>query len=239
MLAKRIEENISRMTPDVVFTYRDLGYPPIDSGNVIRKLNRMVESGVLMKLSKGRYYKPKTSIFGQLRPRQEEIVKDLLWRDGRPIGYLTGFSVFNQLGLTTQISNIIEIGSNTRRNKKQRGMYEIRFVFQPNDITSRNIPLLQILDAIKFIKIIPDTSVIRSLMRLRVIISEFDDKSRRTLATLALNYQPMVRAITGALLDSTGNSSLTESLYSSLNPITYYQVGVSSEIPELKKWRVS
>ena len=53
MLAKRIEEDILRMTPDIVFTYRDLGYPLIDSGNVIRKLNRMVESGVLMKLSKG------------------------------------------------------------------------------------------------------------------------------------------------------------------------------------------
>jgi len=145
MLAKRIEEDILRMTPDIVFTYRDLGYPPIDSGNVIRKLNRMVESGVLMKLSKGRYYKPKNSIFGQLRPRQEEIVKDLLWRDGRPIGYLTGYSVFNQLGLTTQISNIIEIGSKIRRNKKQRGMYEIRFVLQPNEINSRNIPFFKFL----------------------------------------------------------------------------------------------
>ena len=83
-------------------------------------------------------------------------------------------------------------------------MYEIRFVLQPNEINSRNIPLLQILDAIKYIKIIPDSNVMRSLMRLRVIISELDEKSKRTLVALAMNYQPMVRAITGALLESIG-----------------------------------
>jgi hypothetical protein len=239
MLAKQIEEDISRMSPDIVFTYRDLGYSSTASGNVIRKLNRMVESGVLMKLSKGRYYKPRNSVFGQLRPRQEEIVKDLLWLNGRPVGYLTGYSIFNQLGLTTQISNIIEIGSNVRRNKKRRGNFEIRFILQPNDITLRNIPLLQILDAVKYIKIIPDSNVMRSYIRLRDIISRLDDKSKRSLVTLAMNYQPMVRALTGSLLEHNVESVQTEALYSSLNPITYYQVGLSSELPVLKKWRLS
>ena len=116
MISKQIEGAVSQLRTDFVFTYRELGFPAEMTPTVIRNLNRMVEKGIITKLSKGRYYKPRKTIFGQLKPSPEEIVKDLLTKDGKAIGYLTGYSVFNQLGLTTQISNIIEIGTNIRRN---------------------------------------------------------------------------------------------------------------------------
>ena len=160
--AKKIEQIVSEIPVDFVFTYRDLGLTAEDSANVIKKLNRLAESGVISKLSKGRYFKPKKSIFGALNPSVEEVVKDLLERNGNIIGYLTNYSVYSQLGLTSQIPNIIVIGSNTKRSKTRRGNIEIRFVLQRNEITKANIYLLQLLDVIKSIKSIPDRSIDKS-----------------------------------------------------------------------------
>src|SRR5690606_15909855 len=107
----------------------------------------------------GKFYKPEVSIFGELQPEQAQVVKDLLESNGKVTGYLTGFSIFSQLGLTTQISNVIQIGRNDIRPMLTRGRYTISFVKQKNVITKNNIPLLQILDAIRYIKKIPDTSL--------------------------------------------------------------------------------
>jgi hypothetical protein len=126
---------------------------------VIKALNRMVASGKIAKLSKGKYYKPETTPFGNLLPDQKQIVKDLLEENGKIIGYLTGYSIYNLLGLTTQVSNTIQIGKNVIRPKLTRERYTITFIKQNNTINKENIPLLQILDAVKNIKIIPDASI--------------------------------------------------------------------------------
>ena len=77
MISKQIEGAVSQLQSDFVFTYRELGFPAEMTPTVIRNLNRMVEKGIITKLSKGRYYKPRKTIFGQLKPSPEEIVKDL------------------------------------------------------------------------------------------------------------------------------------------------------------------
>lgn len=239
MISKQIEGAVSQLQSDFVFTYRELGFPAEMTPTVIRNLNRMVEKGIITKLSKGRYYKPRKTIFGQLKPSPEEIVKDLLTKDGKAIGYLTGYSVFNQLGLTTQISNIIEIGTNIRRNKKRRGSYEIRFILQPNPIKPVDIPLLQWLDALKYIKSIPDSDVNITFQRLSHLVKGLSGKSCERFKVLALAYTPMTRALAGVILDGIFGADYTQSLYDSLNPVTYYKVGIKSDNPLFKKWRIT
>ena len=155
-ITREVQKLVENFQPDYVFTYQDLNLPPEWSESVIKMLNRLVNEGVIAKISKGRFYKPKKSVFGALKPKQEEIVKDLLEKDGEIIGYMTGYSVFNRLGLTTQIPNTIQIGTNVRKNKKQRGLFTISFVLQSNPITKDNIPLLQILDTIRYFFNKPD-----------------------------------------------------------------------------------
>lgn len=46
--------------------------------------------------------------------------KDLLEENGKIIGYLTGLSIYNQLGLTTQVSNTLQIGKNQIRPSFKR-----------------------------------------------------------------------------------------------------------------------
>ena len=141
----------------------------------------MAASGKIAKLSKGKFYKPEKSAFGKLQPNRYQIVKDLLEEDGKITGYLTGYSIYNQLGLTTQISNTIQIGKNTVRPGFKRAGYKISFVLQKNTITKDNIPLLQILDSIRYIKKIPDTTISSACKRLIEIIKELSKEDKATL----------------------------------------------------------
>ena len=102
----------------------------------------MVISGKIAKLSKGKYYKPETTPFGDLLPNQKQVVKDLLEEKGKINGYPTGYSIYNELVLTTQVSNTIQIGKNEIRPSFKRDRYTIDFIKQKNSITKVNVPLL-------------------------------------------------------------------------------------------------
>ena len=72
-----ITNRINRFQDGYVFTYTDLDISADKSNTIIKALNRMIESGKLRKLSKGRYYKPKITEFGELYPDMYQVVKDL------------------------------------------------------------------------------------------------------------------------------------------------------------------
>lgn len=230
---------IDRLPKGYVFTYADFTTEVNQKEAVIKALNRMVASGKIAKLSKGKYYKPENTSFGNLQPNQKQVVKDLLEENGKITGYLTGYSIYNQLGLTTQVSNTIQIGKNQIRPNFKRERYTISFVKQKNTITKENIPLLQLLDAIRYIKKIPDASVEASCKRFLAIIITLDEKKIKTLARLALKYPPATRALLGALLEQLQKDKITESLFKSLNPITKYKLpGAAKAISNTEKWNI-
>ncbi|MBT4333552.1 MAG: hypothetical protein HOD64_09770 [Candidatus Cloacimonetes bacterium] len=232
-------KKIERLPEGFVFTYEDIIEEINSKEAVIKNLNRMVTSGKLSKLSKGRFYKPEKTPFGKLEPNEFQIAKDLLKKNEKLVGYLTGLTVYNQLGLTTQISNIIQIGRNETRPATQRGKYKIYFIKQKNKISKENIPLLQILDAIRYIKEIPDTKIQLLCNRFLNILSELSQNNKTTLIRLALNYSPATRALLGALLDKVGDEELTGKLQNSLNPITNYKLGITREnLSTIEKWNL-
>jgi len=228
---------VYRMPKGHVFTYTDFIGDVNKKEAVIKALNRMVASGKIAKLSKGKYYKPEKTVFGELQPDQYQVVKDLLEDDGKIIGYLTGYSIYNKLGLTTQVSNTIQIGRKDTRPKFERGRYTISFVKQKNNITKENIPLLQILDAIRYIKKVPDTTTEAATLRLKTIINELSDKDIANTVRLAQKYPPSTRALLGAILEEIDQTSLTAHLKESLNPMTQYEVrGVKKVLPTAENW---
>jgi len=199
----------------------------------------MASTGKITKLSKGRFYKPETSVFGTLQPQQYQIVKDILEVNGKMVGYLTGYSLYNQLGLTRQISNTIQIGKNEIRPTFKRDRYTISFVKQKNTITKENIPLLQILDAIRYIKKIPDATIESSCKRFLSILTELKEDEIKTLVRLAQKYPPSTRALLGALLEELKQYAFTTVLQKSLNPITKYKLkGVSKALTTSENWNI-
>lgn len=203
------------------------------------KLGRMVKAGLIEKVGRGKYYRPKTSVFGNIEPLPDEMVKDLMYSNGVLSGYVTGYSVWNQMGLTSQISNMIIIGTSRRRDSLKRGKYDIRFIMQPNKITSDSIPLLQILDSLKLIKRIPDTTADQSVMIIKKYISELDENRLSSLVKLAMKYPPRVRASLGAILESIGNNQYLGKLKQSLNPTSTYAIGLTESTDmNLNNWNI-
>ena len=238
-ITKYISEKIDRLPKGYVFTYKEF----IDKVNkeeaIIKALNRLAASGKISKLSKGKYYKPEKTAFGALQPEQYQVVKDLLEKNGKPIGYLTGYSIYNQMGLTTQVSNVIQIGSNEIRSAFVRGRFKITFIKQKNNITKENIPLLRILDAIRYIKKIPDSTIEYACKRLMAILKGLNEKEVKTIVRLAQKYPPSTRALLGAMLDEIGKVELTKPLLRSLNPITKYKfTGVDKILSNAAKWYI-
>jgi hypothetical protein len=235
-----ISFTIDRFPKGYVFTYADFSAEVNQKQAVIKALNRMAATGKIAKLSKGKYYKPETTPFGKLQPDQSQVVRDLLEESGKTVGYLTGYSIYNSLGLTTQLSNTIQIGKNVVRPAFKRGQYTISFIKQNNIITKENITLLQILDAIRYIKKIPDTTISESGKRLSVILKNLSDGEKSTLVRLALKYPPAARALLGTLLDTIQAEAVALPLYHSLNPITKYRLpGLKKVFPEADKWNFS
>lgn len=234
-----ITNKIERLPKGYVFTYADFTTEVNKKEAVIKALNRMVTVGKLVKLSRGKYYKPETTPFGTLQPSQAQVVKDLLEENRKITGYLTGYSVYNQLGLTTQVSNTIQVGKNVTRPSFKRERYTIDFIRQKNTITKENIPLLQILDAIRYIRKIPDSTPERACRRFLAILKDIPEKEKKTLVRLAIKYPPATRALLGAMLDQQQLVSLTDPLFKSLNPITKYKLpGAGKVLSFAQKWNI-
>jgi len=234
-----VRNKINRFTKGYVFTY-DNFEEEVKQTNALKKvLQRMVDSGEIKRLSKGRFYKPKEGITDTLKPDEYEIVKDLLEEDGKPIGYLTGLSIFNRFGLTTQVSNVIQIGSNVDKKNRKRGKYKIKFIRQWNPIRKDNIYFLQILDCVRFIKRIPDASVNDSFQRILSLLKNLEKKDKKTLARLALKYPPFTRTLTGAMFDKLGEKEQAEKLLDTLKSTTTYNIEISDNLIKNKeKWRI-
>jgi hypothetical protein len=193
----------------------------------------------LAKLGKGRFYKPEVTPFGQLKPLPNEVIKDFLEEKGRITGYITGFAIFNRLGLTTQVNQVIQIGRNQMRPPLERNGLKISFVLQNNLITPKNIPLLQILDAIKYIKKIPDSTPSASCERLLVIMRNLNDEELQVMVRLAIKYPPATRALAGALLEELNKQVLAIPLFKTLNPFTKFKISnVGKVLTSASKWNI-
>jgi hypothetical protein len=237
-ITEYIAITINRFPKGYVFTYDDFISKVNERQAVIKALNRMAASGKIAKLSKGKYYKPESTPFGDILPSQKQVVKDLLEENGKPVGYLTGYSIYNKLGLTTQVSNTIQIGKIDIRPNFKRERYTIAFIKQKNTITKESIPLLQILDAIRYIKKIPDSNTRSSCLRFLEIVKGLTEKEISILIRSAMKYPPATRALLGAILDENKTTS-TDILYNSLNPITKYKLtGASTVLSATEKWNI-
>ncbi|MEG1522195.1 MAG: DUF6088 family protein [Bacteroidales bacterium] len=230
---------LNRFPKGYVFTYHDFIVDVDKKDAIIKALNRLAKTNKIARLSKGKYYKPEDSEFGSLKPSLEQSVKDLLEKEDKIIGYLTGYSIYNKLGLTTQVSNTIQIGRKEMRPAFKREYYTISFVNQKNTITKENIPLLQILDAIRYIKQIPDTTIESSCKRFVSIIASLSESEQKLLIKLSQKYPPATRALIGAIFDELKISDLSESIFRTLNPITKYKIPeVAQVLSTAAKWNI-
>lgn len=165
-----------------------------------------------------------------------QIVNDYLEKESKGVGCSTGYNRYNQLGLSTQVGNIMQIGTNTWHPSTKRDRHKSVVVHQRNP-SPKSIPLLQILDAFKPIKKIPDARAAASCRRFVAIVKELSTASLNTLVILALKYPPATRALLGTFIDQAQQKTDNTALLKSLNPITTYKRGVGKDVlTNAEKW---
>lgn len=71
-----------------------------------QSLGRMCKAGMLCRIAKGTYYRPKMCKYGIVPPSQKEIVAAFTEPDK---GTVVGYSLYNSLKLTTQVAKTIEV----------------------------------------------------------------------------------------------------------------------------------
>ena len=235
-----VEDKIDKMPLNYIFTYSDFVIEDKCTSSIIKSLNKLSKDGKITKLAKGKFYKSRNTKYGNTKPSAYEIVKDFIEKDGKLIGYLTGHAIYSDLGLTTQISNKIQIGTNKYRRSLKRDKYTVSFAVQPNHITKDNYELLQILDSIRFIKHIPASRPDEVCERLKWLVAQLSPQKRITITNLSLKYTDSVRALLGAILENMNvESQLCDKLKKTLNEISEYKLGISEQaLPTIKNWRI-
>ena len=233
-VAKITRDFIEQIEDTKIFTYNDI--PSNKKTSVAIELSRLFKKGVVKKISKGKFYKPKQTQFGEIAPSDEEIAKSYLKEDA----YITGYGGYNQLGLTTQIPNVITIASNRIPSRIRVENVNIKFVPNIAKGSVKDTQLLQILDALRDIKNIPDNSPNDVVLSIKKIVKKFDEKKIKKMLKLIPNYPPRVKAILGAILKEMGRWEEAYLLKEMLNPLTTYKIGISGNtLANRDEWKIA
>jgi hypothetical protein len=238
-ISKKIEDKVKNLPIGTTFTYQTLSVKADEYAATAKALERLIKKEVIKRVSTGVFYKPKQTIFGELMPREEELLKNYLFDNDKRIAYITGLSLYNKLGLTTQVPKTIKIASRDKRIFASIGNIKGKPVKSYIDVSDKNYYILEILDALKDFKQIPDMDKKSGLLLLADRIKKWDKKDKTLLIKYALKYPPRVRAILGAIIENFITTEDVKPLKESLNPLSQYEYNITETIlPNAKNWNI-
>lgn len=235
-----IKTKVASIDAGEVFTYNTLSIPKSEFSAAAKALSRLVAKGVVKRYKNGMYYKPKQTVFGELKPREDILLKNYLFENNKQIAYVTGVRLYNQLGLTTQIPNVVRLASRDKEIKTKIGNLVIKPAKSYVRVTRKNVPLLQLLDVMKDFKKIPDMDKTKGIAFLKEKIENLSDEEKDKLTNIAKAYPPRVRALLGAILETLSLNQLSESLKVTMNFLSSYEFGISEKVlPTISNWNIA
>ncbi len=238
-VAEKIVTKVSTMLPGNTFNYQELGIAPDEYVAAAKAIERLIKKSVIERASKGLFYIPKKTAFGNLKPAEEELLKPYLFNGVQRVAYITGIALFNRMGITTQVPKNIRIASRDKRIITRIGSMQVKSVKSYVDVTNENCKLLELLDVIKDLKTIPDTDKSQTIRFLLKRTGDLSNEDKETLVDIALKYPPRVRAMVGALLEKLSQVEKLDELKKSINPLTTYDFGISKlQLSTIENWNI-
>jgi len=151
MLYEYLKQNY--MPGEPIFS-GDIEIPGMTEENLRYHLKKLTDDGIISRFEAGIYYIPKLDILGERIGLSSETVAvhKYIKRRGKRVGYYSGFTLANRMGLSTQVPFTVEITSNyapaqvrelTIKNRK----YVVRRPIV--EVTEENVAVLQFLDCLK------------------------------------------------------------------------------------------
>lgn len=199
-----------------------------------KALARLAKQGVLTRVVKGLYYAPKDTLLGKSRPSEMAIAMKMLEGKTRP----TGASAANLLGLSTQLPARPQLVAFTSNKPKNTGVARLRLRrgSRPHPLPTMEGALLEF---IRERGKSAETNAMESYRRLRYLLKEQLQMDRLcNLREVALEEPPRVRAMLGAMFAYAELPGiLWEPLKASLNPLSKFDFGLFSELPNAQEWQ--
>jgi hypothetical protein len=238
-ISKKIKAVIKKLPAGTIFKYRELDISNNEYGAATKTIERLIAEETIKRISTGVFYKPKKTVFGELKPREEDLLRPYLFIGNNRIAYITGTALYNRMGLTSQVPKDIKVASKAKEIRTRIGNINVRRVKSYIDVTNMNYHLLEILDAIKDFKQIPDLDRKAAIKLLIAVITSLKKKEFLRLLQYVNEYPPRTRAFLGALLEKINMDLDLDDLKQSLNPLTDYKLGI---IPDMlstaEKWNI-
>lgn len=245
-LAHAVATKVKAGGDDRLWTYAD--FPRANRTALAAALSRLVKAGVLTRVRRGVYYRPKKTMFGMSTPAPEALADAILRARGEaPMP--AGVGAFNRLGLTTQVASST-VTRATRRRGAPADMGNVRLYTTPRPLDAQKGIRPEeraALEALRKITRVPDTRPRYVLERLSMLIRRGELDFVR-LARFARVEPPRVRALLGALGEELRHANVgkrvptevLEELRESLNPLTTFVVrGAREALPHAAAaWRI-
>lgn len=201
---------------------------------VAQSLSRLARQGVIQRLGKGLYYRPRQTAFGTSRPNAAQIRSLPLHRNGI---FPAGIAAANLLGFTTQNPSRIELATD--------GLSLPRLIVGKEAVIHTRRPAawqgLSETDA-ALLDFLRNRGALSELSREETVdklLGYFREKGRlERLAKIASSEPPRVRAMLGAIGQQLGHpESRLSALRKGLNPLTRFDFGTLGALEHAREWQ--
>lgn len=223
---KSIKQQIDRIEPGRIFTFRDLTFDMDKTPNVAVLLSELSRKGIVVRVEKGAYYRPKNSLLGlgALPVYQDEQFRYLTEKLN---GYVTGAYIYNKMGLTEQVATTITIASAcpVRRFRFKNLEVECVKAYTPTCQDENQLPYLRLLDALKDMKNIPGATAQDIYDRVKSkYFKQYDLTELKKIVYLSRCYPPRVRRAVADLLGDIGQPELQSEISKTILPTTRFNL---------------
>ena len=223
--AKEIRDYIVSVPENTIINAADVyqdQFAFVTEKNFYKVLERMTRDGILTRLTKGLYYRPKKTRFGNV-PLSEDKITEYYAHNGVVLGYV----MYNKYGLTTQVGKRVEVlsGNVTEEKKNIGNIFVEKTRMELNEDT---VPVIEALDVLQHYSQIEDLN--RSA--LASFLSSFSKEYSDSTADYVINnrkYKKRTIAFMKAILDYKG---INNSLEKHLSVLSTYAVPEMEEIFE-------
>ena len=181
-----------------------------------KTLERMCKSGKLVKAAKGTYYIPKTSRFGTIPLSEEEIISTFTKEES---GTIVGYSLYNQLGITTQISKTTEVLSSAL-DSQTKTIRNVVVYYLPLKFTEAVKQTVQALDVLQNIEQLQEINY-HALVSYTKSIAENYDQTVFEEVIAKRKYPKATIAFLQSILNYYGKENRLSKYLSSLSSYKY------------------
>ncbi|MCK5294270.1 MAG: hypothetical protein KAJ49_06425 [Arcobacteraceae bacterium] len=244
-LKSQIIKKVIEQETGSIFTTSDIKVKEASKSLVSRTLKYLIEENTIERLSYGKFFIPKKTKYGNLKPKDTKIIERVIndiYKKTKTKPYFASNTIYQKLGLSTQISSEIFMMCNIPQNTTYKikdltiNLYKFK-----GEWKAEHIKYLQFLYALQTIKRIPDTTIDDAYITLYNYFKKFTVKDiSNTICNLEY-FNARTIALVGTMLEKQGYLAPLEQLKYKIGKSTKFNFKFEDTTIEKKirsHWRI-